>query len=201
MMMRSLMMRSLAAAFVTGASALVPGTANAQGQATSPRIGFAVGGGAMYGNLSGGDFSGTRAATGFDANAGILLRHWQLGVGYDRTNHGREDTSGDFVVSNIYVEPRFSFANGTSRLTPYAAVRLGRAMAAYETVVGITDKATGYMAGLGGGALWLLASHVQADAAVQYDRLSHDYGTGGYADAEKGGRASARFGVRLTSTR
>jgi hypothetical protein len=57
------------------------------------------------------------------------------------------------------------------------------------------------MAGVGGGALWFIANHVQADAAVQYDRLSHDYGTGGYADAEKGGRASARFGVRLTSTR
>ena len=194
-------MRSLAAAFVIGASALVPSVVNAQGHPASPRIGFAVGGGAMYGNLSGADFSGTRAATGFDANAGVLLRRWQLGVGYDRTNHGREDTSGDFLVSNIYVEPRFSFADGTSRLTPYAAVRLGHAMATYEGVLGITDKAAGYMAGLGGGALWLLANHVQADAAVQYDRLSHDYGTGGYAAAEKGGRASVRLGVRLASTR
>jgi hypothetical protein len=194
-------MRPLVAALIVGASAFIPGAVNAQGHPASPRVGFAVGGGAMYGNLSGADFSGTRAATGFDANAGILLRRWQLGVGYDRTNHGREDTSGDYLVSNIYVEPRFSFASGSSRLTPYAAVRLGRAMATYEGVLGIADKATGYMAGVGGGALWFIASHVQADAAVQYDRLSHDYATGGYADAEKGGRASVRLGVRLASTR
>jgi hypothetical protein len=193
--------RSFAATLIIGAGPIAPAAASAQGHAASPRIGFAVGGGAMYGNLHGGDFSGTRAAAGFDATAGILLRRWQLGVGYDRTNHGREETDGAFVVSNIYVEPRLSLANGTSRLTPYAAVRLGRAMATYEGVLGITDKAAGYMAGVGGGALWFVASHVQADAAVQYDRLSHDYRTGGYADAEKGGRASARFGVRLTSTR
>jgi len=193
--------RSLAGALLISASAIAPAAANAQGRAAPPRIGFAVGGGAMYGTLHGSDFSGTRAAAGFDATAGILLRRWQLGIGYDRATHGREDTDGDFVVSNIFVEPRLSLASGTRRLTPYAAVRLGRAMAAYETVVGITDKASGYMAGVGGGALWFITNHVQADAAVQYDRLSHDYGTGGYADAEKGGRASARFGVRLTSTR
>ena len=113
----------------------------------------------------------TDAAAGFDATAGILLRRWQLGVGYDRATHGREDTGGDFVVSNIFVEPRVSFANGTSRLTPYAAVRLGRAMATYETVVGITDKATGYMAGVGGGALWFIANHVQADAEEAFRSL------------------------------
>jgi hypothetical protein len=193
--------RSLAAALIIGASVIAPGAANAQGRVAPPRIGFAVGGGAMYGTLHGADFSGTRAAAGFDATAGILLRRWQLGVGYDRAHHDREGTDGGFVVSNLFVEPRLSLASGTSRLTPYAAVRLGRAMAAYESVVGITDKAAGYMAGVGGGALWFIASHVQADAAIQYDRLSHDYGTGGYADAEKGGRASARFGLRLTSTR
>ena len=193
--------RSVAAALIIGASAIAPGAANAQGRVAPPRIGFAVGGGAMYGALHGSDFSGTSAAAGFDATAGILLRRWQLGVGYDHAHHGREGTDGGFVVSNLFVEPRLSLGSGTSRLTPYAAVRLGRAMASYESVVGLTDKASGYMAGVGGGALWSIASHVQADAAVQYDRLSHDYGTGGYADAEKGGRASARFGVRLTSTR
>jgi hypothetical protein len=191
--------RSLTAALVACVSAIAFRTSNAQGSAQAPRFGFAVGAGATYGNLHGGDFNGTKAATGFDANVGIVLRRWQLGFGYDHTNYGRDDTDGDFVVSNLYFEPRLAFTNGAGRLTPYAAVRLGRAMATYEGVLGITDKATGYIAGVGAGALWSIASHVQADAAVNYARLSHDYGTGGYADAEKGGRASVRLGLRLAS--
>jgi hypothetical protein len=47
--------------------------------------------------------------------------------------------------------------------------------------------------------VWSVASHLQIDAAAHYAWLSHDYGTGGYADAEKGGRASMRLGVRIDS--
>lgn len=155
----------------------------------------------MYGNLAGGDFKGTKAALGVDANVGVVLRQWQLAIGYDRTNHGRKETNGDFVVSNFYFEPRFLLTTRARRLTPYVVARLGRAMASYEGVLGITEKATGYIAGVGAGALVSIVSHVQADATVHYARLSHDYGTGGYAAAEKGERASVRLGVRLTSGR
>jgi hypothetical protein len=181
--------------------ATVLGTAQGQGTGASSGIGIAVGGAATYGNLVGGDFAGTKASVGLDANVGVVLHQWQLGVGYDRTNYGRQDTDGDFVTSDVYFEPRLLFASATRRLTPYAAVRLGRAMASYEGVLGITDKATGYIAGVGVGALWSVASRVQIDAAAHYARLSHDYGTGGYADAEKGGRASGRLGVRVGRTR
>jgi hypothetical protein len=99
-------------------------------------------------------------------------------------------------VSNVYFEPRLLFPSA-HRWTPYGAMRIGRAMASYEGVVGLTDKATGYIAGIGVGLVWPLARHFQADAAAHYDRLSHDYGTGGYADAEKGGRTSLRVGARV----
>jgi hypothetical protein len=164
-------------------------------------VGLSAGAGVTYGNLVGGDFKGTKAAVGVDANAGVVIRRWQLAVGFDRTNYGRDDTAGDFIVTNIYVEPRLLFGSSTHRLTPYAAARLGRAAATYEGVLGITDKATGYIAGVGAGMLWPIVNHVQMDAAAHYARLSHDYGTGGYADAEKGGRASARFGVRVGRAR
>ena len=78
-----------------------------------------------------------------------MLGRWQLGVGYDRTNHGHEDTDGDYVVSNVYVEPRLLLGGVARPWTPYAARRAGRAMASYEGVLGITDKATGYIAGVG----------------------------------------------------
>lgn len=176
------------------------GSARAQGGKPSGRVGFAAGVGATYGNLSGGDFSGSKAAAGFDANFGVVLSRWQLGVGYDRTSHGHADTDGDYVVSNVYVEPRLLFTNA-HRWTPYGAARFGRAMASYEGVVGNIDKATGYIAGLGAGLVWPIARHFQADAAAHYDRLSHDYGTGGYSAAEKGGRTSLRVGVRYASGR
>jgi hypothetical protein len=191
--------RSLAAPIIVWVSVLSASAAHAQ--TASSRVGVTLGAGAIYGNLTGGDFTGTEAAIGFDANLGVVLGRWQLGVGYDRTSHGREDTDGDYIVSNIYVEPRVMFGTPFRRLTPYAALRLGRAMATYEGVLGIADDATGYVAGFGAGVLWSVASHVQADAAAHYARLSHDYGTGGYADAEKGGRASVRLGVRLDSSR
>ena len=176
------------------------GSAGAQNVSAPGRVGLAAGVGATYGNLTGGDFNGSKAAAGVDANFGVVLSRWQLGVGYDRTNHGHADTDGDYVVSNVYFEPRLLFT-GAHRWTPYGAVRIGRAMASYEGVVGNVDKATGYIAGLGAGLVWPIARHFQADAAAHYDRLSHDYGTGGYSAAEKGGRSSLRVGVRYATGR
>jgi len=178
-----------------GVSLIALGTVSAQTPPSSGRVGFTVGVGAMYGNLVGGDFTGSKAAPGFDANAGVVLHRWQLGIAYDRTNHGHAGTNGDYIVSNVYVEPRLLFP-GARRWTPYAAARLGRAMASYGDAVGLTEKATGYMAAIGAGLVWPLAAHVQADAAAHYARLSHDYDTGGFTDAEKGGQASVRVGVR-----
>jgi hypothetical protein len=155
----------------------------------------------MYGNLAGGDFSGTKAAAGFDANAGLVLRRWQLGLGYDRTNHARAETDGSYIVSNIYFEPRLLFGHSDSRWLPYGALRLGRAMASYEGILGITQDASGYIAGLGTGLVCRLGGRVQADAAAYYARLSHDYGTGGFAAAEKGGQVSGRLGVRFATSR
>ena len=179
---------------------IASGPGGAQGSSSGNSIAYTAGVGATYGNLVGGDFTGSKAAVGFDVNVGVVLGRWQLGLGYDRTNHGHEDTDGDYLVSNVYVEPRLLFA-GARPWTPYAALRLGRAMASFEGVVGITDKATGYIAGLGGGVIWSLSRSVQADAGADYARLSHDYGTGGYADAEKGGRLNARIGVRVAMAR
>ena len=181
------------------AGALTLGCATGQGGRSAHSPGVTLGAGATYGNLTGGAFTGSKAAVGFDANAGVLLGRWQLGVGYDRTNHGHEATDGDYVVSNVYAEPRLFFAS--RGIAPYAAVRLGRAMASYEGVLGLTDKATGYIAGLGAGVVAPITGLFQADIAAHYDRLSHDYGTGGYADAERGGRISVRAGLRLMKRR
>lgn len=173
---------------------------NPREQAWGPQL--TVGVGATYGNLVGGDFRGSKAGVGFDANAGVVLRRrWQLGIGYDRTNHGHEDTDGDYVVSNVYAEARLMFENTSRGWTPYAAARLGRAMASFQGVLGITDKGSGYISGLGAGVLLPFVGRVHSDVAVHYDRLSHDYGTGGYADAEKGGRLSARAGIRVSTRR
>ena len=111
------------------ASALIhPVSAQAPDVGKTKSIGFTGGVALTYGNLTGGDFDGTKAGAGFDLNAGITRGAWQLGLGYDRTNHGHEDSSGDFVVSNLYVEPRFQVASATRRLTPYVAARVGKAM-------------------------------------------------------------------------
>jgi hypothetical protein len=74
-------------------------------------------------------------------------------------------------------------------------------MASFQGVLGITDKGSGYISGLGAGVLLPFVGRVHSDVAVHYDRLSHDYGTGGYADAEKGGRLSARAGIRVSTRR
>lgn len=177
------------------------GALGAQASKPGKAVGFTAGGGATFGNLVGGDFDGSKAAVGFDANAGVVVRRWQLAIGYDRTIHGHEDTDGDYVISNVYFESRLLFTSVGHRWSPYAAVRIGRASASYEGVLGITDKAHGYIAGIGAGLLWPIAGVVQADAGAHYDRLSHDYGTGGYADAEKGGRASVRLGIRVAVSR
>ena len=166
-------------------------------QAPARRIELTAGIAGTYGNLVGGDFGGTRAAPGFEANAGVALGRWQLGVGYDRATHAHDGTEGNFVVSNLYFEPRFMFMNAAREWTPYIAARGGRATASYEGFLGLTDKATGYIAGAGVGLLWSAASHVQFDGAIHYARLSHEYDTGDYSDAEKGGRASARLGIRV----
>lgn len=176
------------------------GSAHAQGAPSSGRVGFAAGLGATYGNLVGGDFGGSKPAAGFDANAAVVLHRWELGVGYDRANHGHEDTDGNYVVSNAYLEPRLRFPSAR-RWTPYVATRVGLSMASYQGVLGLTDTAKGYLAGIGAGLLWPIAGHVQADAGAHYARLAHDYGTGGFADAEKGGQASLRVGVRYASRR
>jgi hypothetical protein len=183
------------AVFATGFGLVALGAARAQTARPSGRIGFEAGAGAMYGNLVGGDFGGSRPAAGFDANAGVMARRWQLGLGYDRTNHRHDGTDGDYVVTNAYLEPRLLFPSAR-RWTPYAAARFGRSMASYQGVLGLTDKGKGHIAGIGAGLVWPIAGHVQADAAAHYARLSHEYDTGGYADAEKGGQASLRVGVR-----
>ncbi len=182
--------------------AIIPLSGTATGQATrsSPTIRFAAGGALTYGNLSGGDFSGSKGAAGFDVSAGVARGPLSLLLGYDRTNHGHDDASGDFVVSNIYVEPRFAFARSSARLTPYLAARLGRAMATFEGSPGFSQDASGYIVGLGGGILWPLRGAFSADGAVHLARESHDYSYdspgGDYSSAEKGNRISLRVGIR-----
>jgi hypothetical protein len=154
-----------------------------------------------YGNLVGGDFGGTRGAAGFEANGGVALGRWQLGIGYDRTTHAHDGTEGNFVVSNVYLEPRLMFEQAGREWTPYIAARGGRAMASYEGFLGLTDKATGYMAGVGAGLIWSVGRHVQFDAAMHYARLSHDSDMDDYSDAEKGGRTNVRLGIRVGLSR
>jgi hypothetical protein len=180
---------------VCGPGLVALGVASAQPAPQPGRVAFTAGVGAMYGNLMGGDFAGSKAAAGVDANAGVVLHRWQLGIGYDRTNHRHDGTDGDYIVSNAYVEPRLLFP-GARRWTPYAAARFGRAMASYEGALGLTEKASGLMAGVGAGLVWSLATHVQADAAAYYARLSHEYDTDGFSATEKGGQASLRVGLR-----
>ena len=180
------------------ASALIhPLSAQAPGAGKTKSIGFTGGAAVTYGNLTGGDFDGTKAGAGFDLNAGITRGAWQLGLGYDRTNHGHEDSNGDFVVSNLYLEPRFQFASATRRITPYIAARVGKAMASFDESYGGTSDADGWMYGLGAGILWPLAKSVQVDAAAHYARVSHDYGSGDYSESEKGNLVSMRAGVRI----
>ena len=184
---------------VAAVGAFTLGCAPGQNGRSARAAGVTLGAGATYGNLRGGDFTGSKAAVGFDANAGVVLGRWQLGAGYDRTSHEHEATDGDYIISNVYAEPRLLL--GARRWMPYAALRLGRAMASYEGVLGITDKATGYIVGLGAGVVWPIAGPAQADIGAHYDRLSHDYDTGGYAAAEKGGRMSVRAGLRVAVPR
>ncbi|HUQ81461.1 MAG TPA: hypothetical protein VM076_10000 [Gemmatimonadaceae bacterium] len=186
------MLGALLASAGVSASLLAQGTRSRRAELTA-------GGAPTYSNLVGGDFDGTKAAAGFEVNAGVAFRRWQLGLGYDRTTHGHEATKGDYVVSNAFFETRLLFPGATRSWTPYVGARVGRAMASFEGVLGLTDHATGFIGGVGAGLLWPVASHVQIDAAGFYDRLSHDYGTGDYSDAERGGRPIARVGVRVGS--
>ena len=187
---------SLSAALL--ASALIQPLSAQDPAATKPKaIGFTGGLALTYRNLTGGDFDGTKAGAGFDLNAGITRGAWQLGLGYDRTNHGHEDSDGDFVVSNLYLEPRYQFTTASHRLTPYVAARVGRAMASFDESYGGTSDADGWIYGLGAGILWPLAKSVQVDAGAHFARVSHDYGGGDYSEAEKGNLISMRAGVRF----
>ena len=179
------------------ASALIYSLSACASTTTQTKYAWTAGLGGTYGNLQGGDFDGTKAGMGFDVNAGVARGPWQLGLGYDRTNHGHEDSNGDFVVSNLYLEPRFQFVSATRRLTPYIAGRVGKAMASFDESYGGTSDADGWIYGLGAGVLWPLAKAVQIDGALHYARVSHDYGSGDYSDSEKGNLISMRAGVRI----
>ena len=176
---------------------LAPAGTKAQASSAA-KIGFAGGLALTYDNLTGGDFDGTKAGAGFDINAGITWKAWQLALGYDRTNHGHEDSDGDFVISNIYLEPRYLFFADARRWTPYAVARVGRAMASFDESFGGTSDADGWIYGVGAGLLWPLSGIVQVDVAAHYARVSHDYGDGDYSESEKGNRLGMRAGVRLT---
>jgi hypothetical protein len=164
----------------------------------SARVGLTGGAGVDYGNLTGSDFDGTQAGVGFDVNAGATYGAWQLGLGYDRTNHSHADSyGGDFVVSNLYLEPRYQFMSSKRRLTPYVAARVGKSMASFDESYGGTSDASGLMYGLGAGVLWPLAKSVQVDGAVHYAHVTHDYGSGDYSESEKGNQISMRAGIRI----
>jgi hypothetical protein len=187
-------------------AALAPlGNSSAQAARSSTAIGFVAGGALTYGNLSGGDFSGSKGAVGFDVNAGVHRARLAILLGYDRTSHGHDNSSGDFLVSNLYVEPRYTFG-GSARLTPYVAARLGRAMARFEGSPGLTEDASGYIIGVGCGMLWPLGGAFSADAALHLARVSHDYSSdagGGaydYSTSEKGNRFNVRVGIRWAPT-
>lgn len=179
------------------ASATVHGGAT-QSVPESARVGWTGGAAVDYGNLTGSDFDGTKAGVGFDVNGGVTYGAWQVGLGYDRTSHGHEDSyGGDFVVSNLYLEPRYQFMSAKRRLTPYVAGRVGKAMASFDESYGGTSNADGWMYGLGAGVLWPLAKSVQLDGALHYAHVSHDYGSGDYSESEKGNLISMRAGVRI----
>ena len=184
-------------AVVVASTLFHPLSAQSPAASSTKTIGFTGGVAMTYGNLTGGDFDGTKAGAGFDVNAGITRGTWQVGLGYDRTNHGHEDSAGDFVVSNLYLEPRYNFTAASHRLTPYVVARVGRAMASFDESYGGTSDAHGWIYGLGAGVLWPLAHAVQADGAAHFARVSHDYGSGDYSDSEKGNLISMRVGVRV----
>ena len=73
------MVRARVACLVAVIVVVAPGTARAQ--TSVRRLEFALGAGVTYGNLVGGDFSGSKAALGLEANAGVVLGRWQLGIG------------------------------------------------------------------------------------------------------------------------
>src|SRR5215831_2967917 len=104
---------SVASALIYSLSACAHTTVQSgttQSVTQSASFGWAAGAAATVGNLTGPDFDGTKAGVGFDVNAGATYGAWQLGLGYDRTNHSHEDSyGGDFVVSNLYLEPRYQF--------------------------------------------------------------------------------------------
>jgi hypothetical protein len=79
-------------------------------------------------------------------------------------------------------------------------------MASFDESYGGTSDADGWMYGLGAGILWPLAKSLQVDAAANYARLSHDYGSGDYqSDQHAGGSTDLPVAVgingRTTLTR
>lgn len=156
---------------------------------------------ATFGSLTGDDFEGTDASAGFDVAAFLNLNAWQFGAGYARSAYGHETLAGEFVVSGIFIEPRYQFGASDAQWRPYLAARIGRASASGdERVLGqpVSFEGDGLLLGAGVGLLLEVTSRFQLILAAHASRVSFDYGgINGSSSDESGNQVGVRVGGRV----
>lgn len=140
------------------------------GQAQAPRFGFEVAG--LYATLSGSDFEGTDAGTGFDIQARFMSNpRFSLGAGLLRTSHGTNISDDNIAVLGFFAEPRYHFKMSGSSMSPYLTARLGYLK---ETLsAGGSDfEAQGNLFGFGGGMGYAVSPTVSLGGSVTYNLVN-----------------------------
>lgn len=154
---------TLMAAALLGAAA-VPAAA----QVASPK--FSLEPAAYYATVSGEDFEGVDAGTGFDIQGRVKFTALSLGLGYQRASHGIEGIDENAVVSGIFVEPRYEIPSAAS-IKPYLTARLGRITQSVEGN-GSELKASGFAFGAGAGVTLPLAASVRLNTSASWNNMS-----------------------------
>jgi hypothetical protein len=140
----------------------------------APRV--SVEGAGMYVTVSGGDFRGVHAGTGFDVQGRVAVSVLSLGVGYQHTSHDIDVLTNNVVVNGVFLEPRLTLP-AAPQVAPYVTGRF--ALVTQHLKIGISSPlfsadervSHGITAGVGGGVGLSLSRAVALDAAAIYNRV------------------------------
>lgn len=173
---------------------------------------FAVEGGGVYTTLRAEDLYGVGRGAGVDVQARMMFTALSLGVGVLRSSHYVERMDGDFSVSGIFVEPRYSLAP-SSRVSLFISGTMGRMTRRFAFRPTSFDRdgslssymvaRSGISIGGGGGVEVAVGSFARVNASAVYTHLSFRPVDGSalygpdvwYPPATSGSRVTLRTGM------
>ena len=179
------------AGLAVAAFCAAPAVAQMEGGMAGSSGGMAIGVSAGYVS-AGGDLSdpfpngyGMEAGIGGAANFryGVARNIWVTG-GFGYSSHGIKNTSDNVTLLSFVVEPRYTFALSSGKITPFVGGRLQYTRGS-ASVTGTGDvKASGLGFGALGGAMYSLSPTLSLEGALSF--VSQSFG-----DAEVAGQTQA----------